>query len=413
MKAKIFFLFVLGLSFFYTGNVNAQITPGTFSFSVNQGYYAFEGSQDLKNMVPMGLGLGFDFSEKYGLEYSYFWGDTKTEPEGEVTDWNIYRLEGLMYLTSGKKLVPYLAMGVGNSLVDYGVGLKYFVTDKVAFRADIRDVMPMPEHNLLVSVGFTYHFGGGKKAEVVEAAAAPVYQAEPEPAAPKDSDGDGVTDDKDQCPNTPAGTKVDSKGCPLDSDKDGVYDNQDQCPNTPAGTKVDSKGCPLDSDGDGVYDNQDQCPNTPAGTKVDSKGCPLDSDKDGVIDGSDQCPNTPEGATVDSRGCWILKNLNFDTNKADIKAEGARILDDVVSIMQANPSLKLEVQGHTDNKGSAAYNKKLSQKRADSVMDYLAKKGIGKDRLSAIGYGFDKPAASNDTEEGRTENRRVELTPVQ
>ncbi len=352
MKAKIFFLFVIGLSFFYAGNVNAQINPG-FTFGVNQGYYAFEGSQDLKNMVPMGLGLGFDFSEKYGLEYSYFWGDTKTEPEGEVRDWNIYRLEGLMYLTSGKKLVPYLAMGVGNSLVDYGVGLKYFVTDKVAFRADIRDVMPMPEHNLLVSVGFTYHFGGGKKAEVVEAAAAPVYQAEPEPAAPKDSDGDGVTDDKDQCPNTPAGTKVDSKGCPLDSDKDGVYDSQDQC------------------------------------------------------------PNTPEGATVDSRGCWILKNLNFDTNKADIKADGARILDDVVSIMQANPSLKLEVQGHTDNKGSAAYNKKLSQKRADSVMDYLIKKGISKDRLSDMGYGFDKPAASNDTEEGRAENRRVELTPVQ
>jgi OOP family OmpA-OmpF porin len=350
MKAKIFFLFVIGLSFFYTGNVNAQINPG-FSFSVNQGYYAFEGSQDLKNMVPMGLGLVFDFNEKYGIEYSYFWGDTKTEPEGEVTDWNIYRLEGLMYLTSGKKLVPYLAMGVGNSLVDYGLGLKYFVTDKVAFRADIRDVMPMPEHNLLLSVGFTYHFGAGKKEEVV--AAAPVYQAEPEPAAPKDSDGDGVTDDKDQCPNTPAGAKVDSKGCPLDSDGDGVYDYQDQC------------------------------------------------------------ANTPKGAGVDQRGCWVLKGVTFDTAKANIRKDVAAILDAVVPILEQNPSTKLEIQGYTDNKGSVESNQKLSERRAKSVMDYFVKKGIDKGRLTAKGFGISNPVATNDTPEGRAENRRVELSPVQ
>jgi outer membrane protein OmpA-like peptidoglycan-associated protein len=120
---------------------------------------------------------------------------------------------------------------------------------------------------------------------------------------PKDADGDGVTDNLDRCPNTPAGTAVDATGCPRDSDGDGVIDAQDKCPNTPAGTPVDATGCPKDSDGDGVIDAQDKCPNTPAGTAVDATGCPRDSDRDGVIDSLDKCPNTPAGTAVDATGC--------------------------------------------------------------------------------------------------------------
>lgn len=119
----------------------------------------------------------------------------------------------------------------------------------------------------------------------------------------KDSDGDGVLDSRDLCPDTPLGVKVDEFGCPIDSDGDGVPDYLDLCPNTPYGVKVDEDGCPLDSDGDGVPDYMDKCPDTPVGVKVDIHGCPIDSDGDGVPDYKDECPDTPPGVEVDHRGC--------------------------------------------------------------------------------------------------------------
>ncbi|MBW2096908.1 MAG: OmpA family protein, partial [Deltaproteobacteria bacterium] len=231
-------------------------------------------------------------------------------------------------------------------------------------------------------------------------------------AARTDSDGDGVYDDADNCPNTPKGVQVDANGCPFDSDGDGVYDYLDKCPNTPKGLQVNTNGCPFDADGDGVYDDADKCPNTPKGVQVDANGCPFDSDGDGVYDYKDTCPKTPKGATVNDRGCWILKGLSFDTAKWDIKPYEYPILDDVVRILRKNPSMKLEIQGHTDNRGSAKYNRKLSGKRARAVMEYLVKKGISSDRLSAVGYGFSRPAATNTTAQGRAMNRRVELKPI-
>ncbi len=120
-----------------------------------------------------------------------------------------------------------------------------------------------------------------------------------------DTDGDGVTDRNDKCPDTPEGVKVYTDGCPIDLDKDGVPDYLDKCPNTPAGTPVDSNGCPFDSDGDGVPDHLDQCPGTPAGAKVDARGCPVDSDGDGVPDYLDKCPDSPAGTAVNAQGCSI------------------------------------------------------------------------------------------------------------
>ena len=125
----------------------------------------------------------------------------------------------------------------------------------------------------------------------------------PASGPPKDSDGDGVPDNRDACPNTPHGAIVDARGCPRDSDHDGVYDGIDRCPNTPPNTPVDQYGCPRDSDGDGVPDNLDRCPNTPHGVAVDANGCPRDSDGDGVPDYLDRCPNTPRGTPVDANGC--------------------------------------------------------------------------------------------------------------
>ncbi len=139
---------------------------------------------------------------------------------------------------------------------------------------------------------------------------------------------------------------------------------------------------------------------------------PKDSDRDGVYDNADQCPDTPRGATVDGRGCWVLTGVTFDTSKWDIKSRYYPILDNVVAILQKNPSLRLEIEGHTDNRGSAEYNQPLSENRAKAVMDYFIARGIESSRLTARGYGFEKPAATNDTAAGRAQNRRVELRPV-
>lgn len=198
----------------------------------------------------------------------------------------------------------------------------------------------------------------------------------------------------------------------LDSDGDGVPDDIDRCPDTPRGVRVDRQGCPLDTDGDGIADYLDRCPDTPKGVKVDIHGCPLDSDGDGVPDYLDQCPGTPKGATVNRVGCWVLPGVVlFDTNKAEIKPEAFAVLDEVVKIFEKNPDLVAEVQGHTDSTGTEAYNQQLSEKRANAVLDYLVNQGVRSDQLTAKGYGELRPVASNDTEEGRRENRRVELRP--
>jgi outer membrane protein OmpA-like peptidoglycan-associated protein len=239
----------------------------------------------------------------------------------------------------------------------------------------------------------------------------------------KDADGDGVTDDADACADTPAGEQVDAKGCPLpkDADGDGVADPTDACPDTPKGTKVDAKGCPVDADGDGVPNDSDACADTPAGEQVDAKGCPLpkDGDGDGVNDDADRCPSTPSGVEVDAEGCQvlfeptkktlILEGVNFETGKSALTPESETILNGVAESLVANDTIRVEVVGHTDNTGSLALNRRLSQARAEAVRQYLISKGVAEDRLRARGMGPDQPVASNRTAEGRAQNRRVEL----
>ena len=140
---------------------------------------------------------------------------------------------------------------------------------------------------------------------------------------------------------------------------------------------------------------------------------PMDSDGDGVTDDKDQCPNTPKGATVDARGCWTYAAVVlFDFDSAEIKAEAHPMLDEAVVILKKNSAIKVEVDGHTDNLGPAAYNMKLSERRANAVMKYFVDNGVEAERLTVKGFGLTKPAAGNDTKEGRAKNRRVELTPV-
>jgi len=169
-----------------------------------------------------------------------------------------------------------------------------------------------------------------------------------------------------------------------------------------------------DSDGDGVIDEYDNCWNTPAGVTVDSKGCGIDSDGDGVPDHLDQCPDTPLGTVVYTDGCAIvivaLEGVHFNSDSAVLTSEAKSILDSALAAINANPSSQLTVEGHTDSRASDSYNLDLSQRRAQSVVDYLVSSGVSASRLNPVGKGESNPVASNDTREGRHQNRRVEIT---
>jgi OOP family OmpA-OmpF porin len=207
---------------------------------------------------------------------------------------------------------------------------------------------------------------------------------------PVDTDGDGVTDDLDKCPGTPAGTPVDSSGCPLpqDDDGDGVINENDKCPGTPPGKKVDAVGCEIDGDddGDGILNSVDQCPDSPKGTRVNNVGCPFDR-------------------------TLLLQGVKFETNKDTLLPESLPILENAIATLKRYPEVNIEVQGHTDSRGSDAYNMDLSARRAATVLKYLKDGGVT-NQLTSRGYGESDPIASNDTDEGRQQNRRVILYPL-
>jgi len=206
-------------------------------------------------------------------------------------------------------------------------------------------------------------------------------------------------------------------GAPLDSDGDGVANRQDQCPNTPKGAKVDAKGCPLDSDGDGVFDGLDKCPGTPAGVKVDADGCPPPVVvKPAAPEASKAvAPEASKAVEPAAPRKLTLDGVNFDSGSARLRPGSSATLDNAAATLKAWGEVKVEVQveGHADSVNTDAYNLKLSQRRAEAVRAYLVKQGVAADRLTAKGYGESSPVADNKTAEGRSKNRRVELIPRQ
>ncbi len=252
----------------------------------------------------------------------------------------------------------------------------------------------------------------------------------PPPAPPpkSDRDGDGITDDVDACPDVPgvASTDPAKNGCPPDRDGDGIYDPQDACPDVPGMRSDDpaKNGCPPDRDGDGIEDKVDACPDVPGVKSDDPKknGCPPDRDGDTILDKDDACPDDPGPADPDPKknGCplarieggqvKIIQQVKFKTNSADILRESDPVLIAVAQILKEHPEIqKVRVEGHTDNRGAPAYNKQLSDKRAASVMKWLTSYGIDKKRLGSKGWGLEKPIDTNETDEGRQNNRRVEF----
>ena len=228
----------------------------------------------------------------------------------------------------------------------------------------------------------------------------------------KDTDKDGIPDKDDACPDV-AGPK-EFNGCP-DTDGDGIPDKDDACPDV-AGLK-EFNGCP-DTDGDGVPDKDDKCPDV-AGP-AENGGCPWpDTDGDGVLDKDDQCVN--EAGPASNNGCpepndddqkrlnQYAKTILFDTGKASIKFESAEVLNQIINVLKKFPKSRFRIEGYTDSTGKKAKNITLSQNRADAVKIYLIQGGIDQSRLESIGYGPEKPIASNKTRKGRELNRRVEI----
>jgi OOP family OmpA-OmpF porin len=250
-------------------------------------------------------------------------------------------------------------------------------------------------------------------------AASPVWAASDDAAYLVDSAGRGVMS-ASGCVLTPNQASNGSvEPCVSDSDGDGVPDNRDKCPNTPEGVKVDKDGCPLDSDGDGVPDYLDACPNNTAeeiSKGVDAKGCPLDSDGDGVPDYRDKCPNTPADQIhkVDADGCVpgdiirmeLSSSVYFDFDKAVLKQGGKDALKEMVEKVVATHAVKeVQIIGHTDSVGSTDYNQKLSERRAKAAADYMISLGVPAEKVTAIGKG--ESEATGKTKADRAKDRKV------
>ena len=283
-----------------------------------------------------------------------------------------------------------------------------------------------------VGPGFTQGYGSPELRALASLEWMPdiAKPAPPPPPPPSDRDGDKILDKDDACPDEP-GVKSDDpekNGCPIrDRDEDGILDPNDACPDEKGIESDDPKknGCP-DRDGDGIFDADDACPDEKGVASDDPKknGCPppKDTDGDGIIDEEDACPNDPGPRSDDPKknGCppariekgqiRIVEQVQFATASDVILPASNTVLEAVEKILQDHPEIgKISVEGHTDNRGSAAYNKKLSGRRAASVAKWLTTHGVDAKRLSSVGYGFERPLDTNDTEEGRQTNRRVEF----
>lgn len=223
-----------------------------------------------------------------------------------------------------------------------------------------------------------------------------------------DKDGDKIKDSADRCPEVPGVAEF--KGCP-DTDNDSIADPDDKCPKVPGIAQFN--GCP-DTDKDGIQDSADKCPKQPGPAKT--QGCP-DADGDGIADSEDKCPKV--FGLVENQGCLpkvvaekfqgAMKGIYFKTGKSDIKKQSFKVLDEAIAIMNQYKSVRVRVEGHTDDRGSDEKNLELSQARAASVKTYLVSKGIAADRIDSAGFGETKPIASNKTGKGRAENRRIEF----
>ncbi len=316
--------------------------------------------------------LGYDLTDRFSVEgyYADLGAADLSGPTNGQIDYKSFGLEGLLYLPHNKRgFSAFAKIGASNvdtsssdipfeavkdAQVSAGLGLEKQFKGGVSLRGEYQFFDTDAQ---LLSLSAIKRFGAPKPPPpVVEPPPPPPPPPAPAPEPPKDSDNDGVLDPQDKCPNTPVGTQVDGSGCAIDRDHDGVLNPNDKCPNTAEGVKVDSDGCPLADHFTGV-----------------------------------------------------LEGVNFYTNSDRLTSEAKTILNRVAEDLNRYPSVRVIIVGHTDNRGSAAYNKDLSLRRAKAVARYLVAKGVDPGRMRYAGKGEEEPIASNATEEGRAKNRRVEF----
>ena len=375
------------------------------------------------------IGGGFSIGGQFALN--------KISGNSLPQDLSYYSLDGILKynISTSGSVNPYLFAGYGFSSFEDGVGnkkgpfpssdvsetsiagigLDIDLSDKLALNisssyrnADERKAYKHFQHVIGVSIklGSLDSDGDGISDKNDECPDVPGLE---EFAGCPDTDGDGIADKDDQCPDQP-GTK-DMNGCP-DSDGDGVNDNIDECPDQ-AGS---ISGCP-DSDGDGVADKNDECPNQAGSLETD--GCP-DSDGDGVVDKNDKCPNT--AGSKENDGCPVVTDeltmtlseesnmVKFMPSSSNLTPSSNSVLEFFISVIDKYPNKQFLVEGHASSDGSSSFNQKLSEQRAESVKNALIEKGVDSSRLEAQGFGEDKPFSSNDTSSGRKSNRRVQLS---
>ncbi len=373
------------------------------------------------------IGSGFSFMAAGTINQIDKVGDSSAD------DLSYYGLDGTIKYSFGKLLnskviEPYLGVGggytwvneIGAGTLNGTAGLTFWFSENIGLTAQTSYKHSFEDYlakHFQHTVGLAIKFGGkdtdGDGIYDRDDACPDVPGIAAFNGCP-DTDGDGIEDSKDDCPNEPG--LAEFNGCP-DTDGDGVPDKDDKCP-TVAGLKS-LNGCP-DADGDGVADDDDKCPNE-AGPAANN-GCPWpDRDGDGVLDKDDKCPDEP--GTVANNGCpevkptaEVMKTLNdyartilFDTGKATFKKGTDTVLKAMVAILKEYPKADFSIEGHTDSVGAEKSNQLLSERRANAVKDYLIANGISAERLSAQGFGEERPIDTNDTAAGRANNRRVEV----
>ena len=400
------------------------------NWNVSSGLSTFTLSKYLGDNLSLGFNGSLNKISKYAASFS------------SINDVTYFAFDGMLKYSLNDvlnwgKLEPYVGVGLGNTWMDSeswmttngSLGMNYWFSDVWGLTAQVdykqnmgvsgrgNSVMLDDGGSMRYSVGFSVKFGGkdtdGDGVYDKHDACPDVAGLEEFNGCP-DSDGDGITDSEDTCPLL-AGS-LEFEGCP-DSDGDGISDNKDACPNKAGLASLD--GCP-DSDGDKITDSRDRCPNV-AGPK-ENGGCPWpDSDGDSVLDKDDDCPS--EAGTVANNGCPEIypsdealaqlveysRTINFAFDSAKFTDGTPPVLDAIVEILVAYPKANFSVEGHCDSKGSTKVNQKISDKRAAAVVDYLIKSSIAASRLTATGFGESKPIDTNNTMAGRANNRRVEI----
>jgi OOP family OmpA-OmpF porin len=366
-----------------------------------------------------GLTKTIDFSTRAGLIFHDYASQDRNTATNQDQDFGV-ELEPTINIRpygDNALIAPFLTAGIGGgyyqnkfgAYVPAGVGIQLnlrsvsYVFLQAQYRFSLTD--DVMKDNLFYSLGFAQSFIKEKPAVI----------APPPPPVVLDRDGDGVLDADDKCPDTPGLAAL--QGCP-DRDGDGIADGDDKCPDVAGIAKY--QGCPIpDTDGDGINDEMDKCPTVKGLPRY--QGCPIpDTDGDGVNDEEDKCPSRPGPAS--NQGCPVIakevvdkinfaaKNVFFSTGSYKLLPKSFKSLDDVVSLMKADESLMIDIDGHTDSQGSDESNQTLSDNRAGAVKNYLTGKGIDASRLKSTGYGETKPVADNKTAAGRAKNRRTEMT---